>query len=61
MNPRAKTVKELEQLGFEFKRHGGNHDIYWNPETKVAIPVKRHDFNENDAKYILKEAMRNRK
>lgn len=60
MNPRSKTVKELEQLGFEFKRHGANHDIYWNPATKVTIPVKRHDFNENDAKYILKEAMRNR-
>lgn len=61
MNPRVKTVKDLEHLGFEFKRHGTNHDIYWNPETKVSIPVKRHDFNENDAKYILKEAMRNRK
>lgn len=61
MNPRAKTIKELESYGFEFKRHGANHDIFWNPETKVAIPIKRHDFNENDAKYVLKEAQRNRR
>lgn len=60
MNPRTKTIKELESLGFEFQRHGANHDIYRNPETRVSIPVKRHDFNENDAKYILKEARRNR-
>lgn len=60
MNPRAKTIKELESLGLEFQRHGANHDIYRNPETRVSIPVKRHDFNENDAKYILKEAKRNR-
>ena len=61
MNSRAKTIKELESLGFVFQRHGANHDIYRNPETRISIPVKRHDFNENDARYILKEAMRNRK
>ena len=61
LNSRAKTIKELESLGFVFQRHGANHDIYRNPETRISIPVKRHDFNENDARYILKEAMRNRK
>ena len=61
MNPRAKTIKELESLDFVFQRHGANHDIYRNPETRISVPVKRHDFNENDARYILKEAMRNRK
>lgn len=60
MHPRDKTIRELEALGFVFKRHGANHDIYWNPKTGVTIPVKRHDFNENDAKYILKETKRNR-
>lgn len=54
MNPRTKTIKELESLGFVFHRHGTNHDIYRNPETRQSIPVKRHDFNENDARYILK-------
>lgn len=61
LNPRAKTIKELESLGYIFHRHGANHDIYRNPETRVSIPVKRHDFNENDARYIIKEAKQNRK
>lgn len=61
MNIRAKTIKELEALGFAFARHGANHDIFRNPETGVTIPVKRHDFDEDDARYILKEAKRNRK
>lgn len=56
MHPRKITIKELEQKGFIFKRHGANHDLYFNPETKQTIPVKRHDFNENDMKYIFKEA-----
>lgn len=25
-------------------------------QTHSTIPVKRHDFNENDMKYIFKEA-----
>ena len=60
MHPRKITIKELEQNGFDFKRHGANHDLYYNPTTKQTIPVKRHDFNENDMKYILKEAGINR-
>lgn len=60
MNPRKVAIRELESLGFGFLRHGGKHDIYWNPDTRVTIPVKRHDFNENDACYILKEARRKR-
>ena len=61
LNPREKTIKELEALGYVFHRHGANHDIYRNAETRVCISVKRHDFDENDARYILKEAKQNRK
>lgn len=50
------TIKELEKNGFIFKRHGASHDLYFKPNTKQTIPVKRHDFNENDMRYILKEA-----
>lgn len=57
MNPRKMTIKELENNNFILKRHGANHDLYFNPETKQTIPVKRHDFNENDMKYIFKEAV----
>lgn len=56
MNPRKKTIKTLEANGFIFKRFGANHDIYFNPQTRVMIPVKRHDFDENDMRYIFKEA-----
>lgn len=61
MNPRKITIKELEANGFIFKRSGGNHDIYYNPQTKLTIPVKRHDFDESDMRYILKEAKINRR
>lgn len=60
MNPRKITIKALETNGFTYKQHGTNHDLYFNPETKQTIPVKRHDFNENDMKYIFKEAGINR-
>lgn len=56
MNPRKITVKLLEENGFQFKRNGANHDIYFNPKSKLTIPVKRHDFDEDDMRYILKEA-----
>ena len=56
MNPRKVTIQSLEANGFYFKRHGANHDLYFNSETKQTIPVKRHDFDDNDMRYILKEA-----
>lgn len=58
MNPRKETIVALEGGGFVFARHGANHDIYFNPTTGVTIPVKRHDFDEDDKRYILKEAKR---
>ena len=56
MTPRKICIDLLTENGFTFARHGTNHDIYLNAKTKQMIPVKRHDFNENDMKYILKEA-----
>lgn len=41
MHPRKKTIKELEKNGFIFKRHGASHDLYFKPNTKQTIPVKR--------------------
>ena len=56
MNPRQRTIKQLSVFGYELKCRGANHDIYYNPQTHSTIPVKRHDFNENDMRYIFKEA-----
>lgn len=55
-NVRQLTVKELLRHGFKFAREGKKHTVYFNPETKQTIPVKRHAFNENDRRYIYKEA-----
>lgn len=56
MNQRALTIKALESNGFIFARHGKKHDIYFNPTTRLTIPVKRHDFDDSDRRYILDEA-----
>ena len=54
MNPRKTAIQALTENGFRLYRQGANHEIYKN-ERGVMIPLKRHDFNDNDLKYILKE------
>ena len=61
MNPRKETITTLEGDGFILARHETNHDIYFHPEKRITIPVKRHDFDEDDKRYILKEAKINQK
>lgn len=49
-------VKKIEELGCVFIRHGGQHDWYQNPTTKMAQPVPRHrEINEHLARHILKQ------
>ena len=40
MNPRRETIRRLARNGYQLKRKGANHDIYYNPQTKLTIPVK---------------------
>lgn len=61
MNPRKETLTILGDHGYILARHGANHDIYFNPAKGITIPVKRHDFDEDDMRYILKEAGISRK
>lgn len=61
MKPRDAAINDLNNAGYEFERHGGNHDIYKNADTGAMIPVKRHDFDESDRRYIQKEIKRNKK
>lgn len=56
MSPLQATLNDLKAYGFVLAREGKKHTIYFNPDTNVTVPVKRHDFNENDRRYILKEA-----
>ena len=52
---RKELIRKLEEIGCIFIRHGGNHDWYQNPRTKVAQPIPRHnEVNENLAKHIIK-------
>jgi predicted RNA binding protein YcfA (HicA-like mRNA interferase family) len=52
---RKELIKEIEKLGCIFIRHGGKHDWYQNPKTRMSQPIPRHrEINENLAKHILK-------
>ncbi len=55
MKERLKAIKALTEAGFTLKRYGKKHDIFWNPATKILIPLKRHDFDQKDLEYIIKE------
>lgn len=59
MHPRKQAVQALRNSGYYFHREGANHEIYKNAKTGAIIPLKRHDFNENDLRYILKEINQN--
>ena len=47
-------IKKLEDAGFEFCKHGGNHDIYKRGNAKEVIPRHR-EVNERLAKAILRK------
>ncbi|QQS55683.1 MAG: type II toxin-antitoxin system HicA family toxin [Candidatus Competibacteraceae bacterium] len=48
-------IKKLEDMSCVFIRHGGNHDWYQNPRTRISQPVPRHrEVNEHLAKHIIK-------
>lgn len=52
---RRDLIKILEDMGCVFIRHGGKHDWYQNPRTKVSQPIPRHrEIKENLAKRIIK-------
>ena len=47
-------VKKLKDAGFEFERHGGNHDIYKRGTDEEKIP-RHKEINENLAMAIIKK------
>jgi len=52
---RSELVRALGSMGSVLIRHGGNHDWYQNPSTKVSQPVPRHrEIADTLAKHILK-------
>ncbi|MCD4789594.1 MAG: type II toxin-antitoxin system HicA family toxin [Bacteroidales bacterium] len=52
---RKELLKKLKKAGCVFIRHGGKHDWYHNPKTKISQPIPRHrEIKENLAKHIIK-------
>ncbi|MEM7594394.1 MAG: type II toxin-antitoxin system HicA family toxin [Cyanobacteria bacterium P01_A01_bin.83] len=52
---RRDLIKQLEQMGCVFIRHGGKHDWYQNPRTRVSQPIPRHrEIKKQLAKQIIK-------
>jgi mRNA interferase HicA len=52
---RRELIKKIEAQGGVLIRHGGKHDWYQNPVTKVCQPVPRHnEINEYLARSILR-------
>ena len=55
MSPHKIAMRELLDSGYFLKRRTGKHDIYYNAVNNCTIPLKRHDFDEYDLRYIRKE------
>ena len=53
---RRELIERIESTGCILIRHGGKHDWYQNPRTKMAQPVPRHaEIKEYLARHILKK------
>lgn len=51
---RRDLIKRLENKGFVFERHGGNHDIYVRGDNIEQVP-RHKEINEMLAKLIIKK------
>jgi predicted RNA binding protein YcfA (HicA-like mRNA interferase family) len=52
---RKELVRQIEKFGCLLIRHGGRHDWYQNPTTKISQPIPRHsEINERLAQHIIK-------
>ncbi len=51
------VIRLLRENGYELKRQGrGDHEIWWNPQTRVHVTVDRKLRSRFTANAILKEA-----
>jgi len=56
-NYTKKVIKILSENGFIFKRRGkGDHDIWYNPDTKKSIAIDGEIKLRTSANEILKDA-----
>jgi len=53
---RVDLIQQLARMGCVLIRHGGKHDWYQNPGTKMCQPVPRHrEIKEYLARSIIKK------
>ncbi len=53
---RRDLIRTIEKMGCLLLRHGGKHDWYQNPETRMCQPVPRHrEIKESLAKHIIRK------
>jgi len=53
---RRDLISKLEKMDCILLRHGGKHDWYHNPITKLSQPVPRHrEIKEYLAKHIIRK------
>jgi predicted RNA binding protein YcfA (HicA-like mRNA interferase family) len=53
---RRDLIQKISQVGAVLLRHGGKHDWYQQPQTKICQPVPRHnEINEHLARSILRK------
>ena len=53
---RRDLINKIEDGGAVFIRHGGKHDWFQNPKTKIAQPIPRHtEIKEFVAKSIIRK------
>jgi predicted RNA binding protein YcfA (HicA-like mRNA interferase family) len=51
------VIRLLRENGDDFKRQGrGDHEIWWNPKTRMNVTVDRKLHSRFTANHILKEA-----
>lgn len=52
---RTELIRQLTEAGCVLHRHGGRHDVYFNPDTGRKQPIPRHtEIDEALAKHIKK-------
>ncbi len=52
---RDELIKKIEQIGCILIRHGGKHDWYQNPSTRISQPIPWHkEISDSLAKHIVK-------
>ena len=53
---RRDLISKVEKMGCILIRHGGKHDWYQNPVSKISQPIPRHkEIKEYLALHIIKK------